>query len=169
MPAKGSTLVAIVNGEKRCGRCCTWKPVANYHKASTRGNHGFQGYCKACANAHRADVGRSAKAKDPALYLWKSARGRASVKRIPFTILPADVSVPERCPVLDIVLKPAGRGQPGGMDASPSIDRIDNDLGYVPGNILVVSWRANRLKSDATPSELTAVANFYDKVSAYAR
>jgi hypothetical protein len=34
-------------------------------------------------------------------------------------------------------------------------------LGYVPGNVMVVSWRANTLKGNATLAELqTLVANF---------
>jgi hypothetical protein len=37
---------------------------------------------------------------------------------------------------------------------SPSLDRIDNTKGYVPGNVWVISWRANDLKRNATLEEL---------------
>jgi hypothetical protein len=33
-------------------------------------------------------------------------------------------------------------------------DRKDNARGYVKDNVRVISWRANRLKSDATLEEL---------------
>ena len=36
---------------------------------------------------------------------------------------------------------------------SPSLDRIVPELGYVKGNIRVISNRANHLKSDATLEE----------------
>lgn len=44
---------------------------------------------------------------------------------------------------------------------APSIDRIRNDVGYIKSNILVVSWRANRLKGDASLAEMQALAAFY--------
>lgn len=47
-------------------------------------------------------------------------------------------------------------------DGSPTIDRIINDLGYVKGNVIVISWRANRIKSDATLAELKAIVAFYE-------
>jgi hypothetical protein len=51
------------------------------------------------------------------------------------------------------------RGDPG----SYSLDRRNNDLGYVPGNVVVVSLRANQLKNDATVTELRQLADFYGK------
>lgn len=39
-----------------------------------------------------------------------------------------------------------------------ALDRIDNDKGYVPENVWVISMRANRIKTDATPAEIAAVA-----------
>ncbi|WP_145960516.1 hypothetical protein [Novosphingobium meiothermophilum] len=52
-------------------------------------------------------------------------------------------------------------GNKGGGANSPSLDRIEPELGYVPGNTIVISNRANRLKSDATIDELRAIASFY--------
>jgi hypothetical protein len=46
---------------------------------------------------------------------------------------------------------------PSRSDNLPSIDRIDPSKGYVKGNVWVISWRANRLKSDATFEELEAI------------
>jgi hypothetical protein len=37
-------------------------------------------------------------------------------------------------------------------------------LGYVPGNIRVISMRANRIKTDATADELRAVLRYMEGV-----
>ena len=42
-------------------------------------------------------------------------------------------------------------------DDSPSLDRIVSSLGYVKGNIRVISYKANRVKSNATLEELRKV------------
>ncbi len=71
------------------------------------------------------------------------------------TISLDDIVIPEFCPVLGIRLmtKCMKRGTTS-LDAAPSLDRRDNSRGYVPGNVFVISQRANRLKSDASPEEL---------------
>ena len=75
---------------------------------------------------------------------------------MPFDIGPEDVFVPEVCPVLGIPLR-SGKGRGGLNDASPTLDRVIGPLGYVPGNVVVISHRANRIKSDATVEELEAI------------
>jgi hypothetical protein len=43
------------------------------------------------------------------------------------------------------------------------IDRIDTSKGYLKDNIKVISWRANRLKSDGTLEELEKIVNYMRK------
>lgn len=84
--------------------------------------------------------------------LWKSARSRANERGIDFSIAVSDVVIPDVCPILGIVIN---RDERGRMQASsPSLDRIDNSAGYVPGNVWVISWKANRIKSDASIEDL---------------
>ena len=45
-----------------------------------------------------------------------------------------------------------------------SIDRIDPKKGYVKDNIIVVSMRDNRIKTNATVDEIRKVADFYEKL-----
>ena len=47
---------------------------------------------------------------------------------------------------------------------SASIDRIHNHLGYIPGNVHWVSYRANRIKADATVEELQKIADYYRRL-----
>jgi len=77
---------------------------------------------------------------------------------IPFEVTVEDLMpVPLTCPVLGIKLDWYKDGR-GGADESPSIDRLEPDVGYVPGNVSVISQRANRIKNDSDLSELLLVA-----------
>ena len=94
--------------------------------------------------------------------MLRNARARARVVGVPFTITVSDIVIPTHCPILGIPLFPKkGRG---GGDNSPSLDKIKPERGYVPGNIIVISNRANRLKSDASIKELRDIASFYATV-----
>lgn len=108
--------------------------------------------------AHRA-YQKKHRMVDPARYLHQSAKDRAKLKGIQFHLVKEDIIIPERCPVLGIPLHRDGGVK--NKDCAPSLDRINNTRGYTPDNIIVVSYRANRLKSDATVGELEAVASFY--------
>ena len=92
------------------------------------------------------------KERDPRDIMRQNARARAREAGVPFTIGVEDIVIPTHCPILGIPLfRTKGRG---GGDNSPSLDRIEPERGYVPGNVIVISNRANRLKSDATVKEL---------------
>lgn len=87
------------------------------------------------------------------------AKSRAKKLGIPFALTLADVAVPERCPVLGIKLsRKVGKGH--GSDSSPSVDRVIPALGYTPGNVRVISFRANTLKRDGALEELEAVVDY---------
>lgn len=51
------------------------------------------------------------------------------------------------CPILRV---PLVRGDGGGRDNSPSLDRKVPGLGYVPGNVQFISNAANRIKGALT-------------------
>lgn len=95
--------------------------------------------------------------KNQPLYLFTSAKKRATKKNQLFTISVEDIVVPEVCPVLGITLAIATGHR---KDNSPSVDRIDNSKGYIPGNVQVISNRANRIKSDAKIEELLMIAEY---------
>jgi len=89
-----------------------------------------------------------------------SARQRAKKQGVPFNLSPDDFEIPVRCPVFGFRLKV---GNSGFNPRSPSIDRIIPKLGYVPGNIQVISYRANELKRDASLEELKMLVGFLTK------
>ena len=82
---------------------------------------------------------------------WKAVRFRARKAGIPFDLDLSDLDVPEHCPVLGIKLKGWGENEfTSYRDDSPSIDRLVPSVGYVKGNVNIISNRANLLKKDAT-------------------
>jgi hypothetical protein len=90
------------------------------------------------------------------------AKQRAKAKGMPFTITVDDVRAAYPadgyCPVLGIKLE---RGQNGkAKDASPTLDRLNGQWGYEPGNICVISHRANRAKGGLTAEELERIARW---------
>lgn len=100
---------------------------------------------------------------DPEGYLLMHAKVRAKRAGREFSLSRGDLCIPQRCPVLGIPLV-SGRGKKGTAgqsNNSPTVDRIDNGRGYVPGNVVVISWRANSLKGDASMWELQQLVNFY--------
>jgi hypothetical protein len=98
-------------------------------------------------------------------HLVKKARIRARKNGLDATITAADVEWPTRCPVLGIdLIYPERTGQQkdrGDLPPNyPSLDRLEPSKGYVPGNVFVISHRANMLKSNATLEEIEAVARY---------
>lgn len=98
---------------------------------------------------------------NPCYASFKTRQHFASKKGIEFTIKFEEMVYPDYCPVLGIKLE-HGNGKP--IDASPTIDRIDNSKGYVPGNVHVISYKANRMKSNATVGELKMLVAYFERL-----
>ena len=104
-------------------------------------------------------MARRGKAKTREYSILTGARGRAKERGIPCTITIGDIVIPDLCPVLGI---PPNRNLSRLSDNSPTLDRIRPEEGYIPENIAIISWRANKVKCDATLEEL-------EKITAYVR
>lgn len=99
-------------------------------------------------------------------HLLVGAKNRAQRAGREFSLRVFDLSIPAICPILGIPLvihhetsSGLGRGK-NRFDDSPSLDRIDSTKGYVPGNVRVISWRANRVKNDGTAEEHEKIARY---------
>lgn len=99
------------------------------------------------------------KLKDPRHYMWKLTKHAAKRQGLPFDIDYEDIVIPKRCPVLGLVLDAFSEDR----RVWPTIDRLRPELGYVKGNVAVISFRANNIKSNATPEELKAIIRFMKK------
>src|SRR5437879_5083857 len=100
-------------------------------------------------------------------YLCAQARARGRKRGRPATIEPKDLVWPSHCPVLGLKLdypKYSGtRGTEHAQPNWPSLDRWDSTKGYVPGNVFVISFRANSLKNSATYAEILKVAKYLSR------
>lgn len=89
---------------------------------------------------------------------YRSKKANARRQGIEFWISFSEIDWPTHCPILGIKLDYDTEGR---QENSVSFDRIDPSKGYVPGNVIVISWRANRLKNDGTWEEHKKIADFY--------
>lgn len=99
--------------------------------------------------------------------LCANARHRGRKRGMSSTITPADLIWPSHCPVLGIELdypeRTGTRGRGHARANWPSLDRWDSTKGYVPGNVFVISYRANTLKNSATYEEILRVAKYLSR------
>lgn len=84
--------------------------------------------------------------------ILKIAKSRAKDKNIPFSITISDFTLSTHCPLLGHELD---YSMPKGYHRNhPSLDRLIPALGYIPGNVWIISRQANVMKNDATPDML---------------
>ena len=170
---------------KKCNVCGKIKPFDELCRDSSRSD-GVKPLCKECKHKKDADYWkdnawrltkrnkgykhrsperyqdvlkqqREYKAKNRERSLYLQARKRSEKFSLPFSIAMEDIEIPDVCPLLGIPInkKPSKLNN---RDNSPSLDRIIPSMGYVPGNIMVISYRANRIKNDASLEELERIA-----------
>lgn len=146
---------------KTCPKCGETKPTKGWHKNCKRPD-GLHYCCNDCQKKYVRWHINNLRKTDPSKILWRSTRKSAIERGIPFHIIPQDIIIPNVCPVLGIPLfmREYASGK-GCNENTPSVDRIDSTKGYTKDNIVVVSWRANRIKCDATPDEIRKIYEFY--------
>lgn len=88
------------------------------------------------------------------------AKARAKKRGLPYDEKCPDLELPDVCPVLGLVLVYPNALKNKRSPNSPSLDRLENPLGYVSVNLRVISFRANALKNDATVDELEVVIQY---------
>src|ERR1700677_2238105 len=99
---------------------------------------------------------RRSRLKYPRRHLLYRAKQHARKFNREFNITLDDIpEIPEYCPVFPWIKISVHVGRGRGLRnlSSPSIDRIDCSKGYVKGNIRIISWRANCLRSNGTLKE----------------
>lgn len=95
--------------------------------------------------------------KCPEKYLWDCAKKRANKDSTEFSIEISDIIIPIFCPILNVKLSQIRSGD---TRFAPSLDRKDSTKGYVKGNVFVISWHANRHKSDMSKEDIRRLNDY---------
>lgn len=166
---------------KKCVKCGKLKPAtAKYFSPRSDRRKGLKARCIRCLDAIQdkasyesaLDRKRSASRRNqdtfrtrrPENRLLSQAKDRSSNKGVPFDLVVEDIQIPTHCPYLGIPLVTyVGKGR-GHLDA-PSLDRIDPTKGYVRGNVEVISYKANMIKSFGTAEEHEKIATRMRKLA----
>lgn len=110
----------------------------------------------------RCEIAKKWNRKNIASVLCTKAKKRAKDYNIPFNITKEDIVIPELCPILGIKLE-VSSGKTS--DNSYTLDKIVPELGYIKGNVVVLSHRANRIKSDANQVEIEMLLKWFKSLN----
>jgi len=94
-------------------------------------------------------------------YLFSAAKMRAKKQNLPFDITIDDIIINDSCPLLEIKMCV---GEEKSRYNSFTIDKINPSMGYIKGNIWVISKRANLSKNNSTIEEYEKIVNNLEKV-----
>lgn len=165
----------------KCTICKNFKEESKFEKRYGK-NHikyknstSLRSECKECRNLESAYYHRTVRLRmtkeqcekdillnkkykaDPLLslkrYILRLTKCSAKIRNIVNTLTLEDIIIPELCPIFKVpfILND--------HKYTYSVDRIDNTLGYIPGNVAVISNLANSMKRNATAEELIAFSN----------
>lgn len=107
-------------------------------------------------------------AMNPEKYLFSrlrhgfAKRGARAARLINFDQFMIEIGgkMPEVCPILGIRMDITASST---SDNLPTVDRIDSSKPYQPGNIAVISWKANRLKNNGTAEDHRRIAEWMSR------
>lgn len=162
--------------EKQCTKCKVLLQLECFSKDKHKAS-GYRSACKKCsslefqnfrnsdayqARLEKVKTGRKTKKNIDPVSVWvhdvfHNAKYRSKKNGIEFSITKKWValSVVKFCPLLQIELN---YGASKSSDSSASIDRVDSSKGYTPENCKIISFKANRIKNNATLQDIQMLA-----------
>lgn len=143
---------------KLCNKCMRLLTVDKFYRHKTN-KDGLFGKCKNCH--YRISYSDTVKRLDDWRYrLFFYSKTNARKRGVEHTISQSDIILSDTCVYLGVKIDYSVRENDNEIRAYniPSLDRIDSTKGYIPGNIQVISYLANRMKQDATIDQLVSFA-----------
>jgi hypothetical protein len=140
---------------KICRTCKEELSLELFPKSNQSGN-GLHAHCKKCWSARKASDYK----KRWFVYQARLKKAECKKKGLPYDLTPDYLKSiwTEACPVFGTTFVMFDKTS----SQSPALDRIIPDLGYVKGNVVYISARANRIKYDATAEELRLVLKYVE-------
>lgn len=146
----------------KCCKCKIEKTSLEFYKNKNIKN-GFGKVCKVCRKQERP------RQKEKNFYhQWLRDALNRSKQRALLLGLPYNLTYEylqnihkDTCPVLGIKLDYFTKNRD---ETTPSLERIDNNKGYLKGNVCIISLRANILKNNATIKEMEQILSWYKTV-----
>ena len=135
-------------------------PGVQYKKARTSSCGCFGRERSHEANVtHGASISKETNPKFHKIYrMIHLAKNRAKTHELDFNLKLDDFAdCPDTCPVLGLEFNWTSKKL---SDNSPTMDRIEPQIGYIPGNVVIISAKANRIKNDASLEDLETVTNW---------
>jgi hypothetical protein len=156
-------------GYSHCWICDEILPDGQFYKKTPEGKYGKKSnICRGCNQKKaRHYYGEykwkvfDRRDKDPIHFIYIRLKGSSKKRGIHFNLTEQDLRDKwnTHCPIYKKTLVFFSNS-----DWSPSIDRINNKIGYTKENIVVVSTKANMQKNNTTVEELKLLYNFYSSI-----
>jgi len=145
---------------KRCYACHTDKPYELFHKNS-KTKDGYDTRCKPCKKLNY----EKRRDKDPLQTYFVAKRSWCKQRGIEFSLTLEQLKElwTDTCPILGIPISLGAKGK--GSHNSAHLDRLDPSVGYTYENVNWISGRANRIKYDASLSELKAIIQWMERAT----
>lgn len=163
MPCRRGHVAARYTSSPMCVECVR----ANYEKRKPKTLAELKEKYRANPEEYRRKE-RERAYRDPKRYwvknVLKNAQARATRVGVPFTLTPEYLLsiIPDFCPVFGTTFVFVGNGKL--CAESATLDRKVPAIGYVPGNVVVISNLANSIKHNASAKEVARVAQWmYDE------
>lgn len=170
----------VENNTRKCSKCSNWLDLSMFSSRiripspSTKDESKkvptlyYRSDCKKCSlksiNIDKycsPEKRKELHRKDPRKVMLIHARKRAKEKKLDFNIELSDITLPEICPLLNIPIFVSDlKLGPN----SPSLDRIDSTKGYIKGNVMVISYKANTAKGNLSIAELELLVSNLKRV-----
>jgi hypothetical protein len=147
-------------GNRKCVECNKIKPFKDFHRHKNC-MWGVNTICKQCRKIKGKKDWENQKINNLEKIILNRAKSRANKNKIDFNLTIEDIVIPEKCPIFQKSFIY------GHHDWAPSIDRIISKKGYIKGNIIIISNKANIIKNNATAEEILKVGNFYNEIDSY--
>lgn len=148
---------------KRCITCSIEKPLSMFDNRPDRGPTSKRTVCTACRAEGQRRRYKKHCSEQPFKNKINKAKQRAALHDLPFDL---DEEYLRSiwtgvCPVFGVEIF---YGQDRGLDNTAELDKIVPKLGYVKGNVVFLSRRANRLKNDASLEDLKQLVTWMEKI-----